>query len=471
MKRFVRLGVVLSLCTAPALVHAQSPWGDDRGGVWRGSFLPETHRTASRFQEEPSAEDHAEESLPSPSDRAGGAAVSGPTATTPYATSPYLMNDPTSGYGVPQSVYGSSVNSFYGDTTGACVDGSCATGQCATGACPIGSPCACSPWFGGIYGLVLTRDDDFDTYLSYESGMPSMPVMKTTDAATEFGGGFETRLGRYLNDCWGVEAVYWGFFPDDEYAVAQNAWYAGDLASAIRYDGLSYHNGTTAGPLVDWYGSPMNPSAMHELQRSFEAHNIEINFIRNPYRRAGCVHFELLAGFRYLNLDDRLRFSSYYANTMYGDDPNDELHHIIDVENHLIGFQIGGRADRYFWNCFGVHIGSKLGIYNNHVQHRQKICGGNGLAYVTATGEDYMIESDKDHVAFVGELFAGVSYDIGPCWRLTGGYRAISACGVGLATSQFPREREFANLVRSGQIDTSDCLLLHGAYFGVEYNW
>jgi hypothetical protein len=319
--------------------------------------------------------------------------------------------------------------------------------------------------------MVLTRDDDFDTYLSYQSGMPSTPVMRTSDAATEYGGGFETRIGRYLNDCWGIEASYWGFFPDDEYALARNDWYAGDLASAIGYDGLSYHNGTAANDVLYWYGSPMNPSAMHELQRSFQAHNVEVNFIRNPYRRAGCVHFELLAGVRYLNLDDRLRFSSYYANTSFGDDPNDELHHIIDVENHLIGFQIGGRADRYFWNCLGVHIGSKLGIYNNHVQHRQKICGGNGLAYVTGTGEDYMIDSSDNNVAFVGELFAGVSYDLGPCWRLTGGYRAITACGVGLSTSQFPRDREFASIVRSGQIDTSDCLLLHGAYFGVEYNW
>ena len=322
-----------------------------------------------------------------------------------------------------------------------------------------------------MYGLYMNRRNNFPTYLSYDSAAAFPPALTTNSTGNHFGGGVETWIGRYLNDCWSVAAGYWGFYPSNQTATALNSYYSGDLSSAILYTGLSYNNGTGPQTLSNYYGTPGNPAEMHQLTRSFQAHNFEVNFIRNPYRNTGgAVHFELLAGVRYLKLDDGMMFSSDLNNTTLGDDPNNELHHIIDVKNHLVGFQIGGRADRYFGSRFGVHLGSKLGIYNNHITHFQRICGGNGNAYITGTTDNYYIDNSADNLAFVGELFAGTSYNF--CnWKLTGGYRAVSACGVALATSQFPREREFVSVSRSGQVNAGDCLLLHGAYFGAEYNW
>ena len=115
--------------------------------------------------------------------------------------------------------------------------------------------------------------------------------------------------------------------------------------------------------------------------------------------------------------------------------------------------------------------GPSSGIYNNRVKQRQRLYGGNGNAYVASSNEDYSFRSSDDDIAFVGEMFAGLSYDINSCWRISGGYRAVAACGVAQSTSQFPRDREFASIVRSGQIDSGDCLVLHGAYLGLEYNW
>ncbi|MCA9149991.1 MAG: BBP7 family outer membrane beta-barrel protein [Planctomycetales bacterium] len=461
MKRILCWGAALTLWAAPALVRAESPWGGaDRD--WNGSFLsPSRHYTARRLDEGPKVPVIDENSLPSPSDTPHGSGL----APTPISNqiSQSLSAYPNNYMNGPITVQdlGGGCNEC-GSTSGDC--------GCNDGMCDVGCGCG-SKWFGGIYGLYMNRRNNFPTYLSYDSAAAFPPALTTNSTGNHFGGGFETWVGRYLNDCWSVAAGYWGFFPSNQTATAYNSYYSGDLSSAILYTGLSYNNGAGAQTLDQYYGVPMNPAAMHVLTRSFQAHNFELNFIRNPYRNVGNVHFELLAGVRYLKLDDGLIFSAD-NNTMLGDDPNNELHHIIDVKNHLVGFQIGGRADRCLGSRCSVHVGSKLGIYNNHITHFQRICGGNGNAYVTGMpSENYYIDRSEDNISFVGELFAGAAYQATCNWRLTGGYRAVSACGVGLATSQFPREREFASVTRSGQVNAGDCLLLHGAYFGAEYNW
>jgi hypothetical protein len=296
--------------------------------------------------------------------------------------------------------------------------------------------------------------------------------LSTADADIEYGGGFETIFGYRLNCCYAIQAGYWGFFPEEQEAYACNDCFAGDLGSALRFYGLRYDNGQGYdGGLLDWYGDYGDPASAHRLRRNFEAHNIEVNLIRNPVRRSGCVHYELLGGVRFLTFDDSFSFATDYANDTFGDDPANELDYVIRAENNLIGFQLGGRMDYYIWHGLALNAGTKLGIYGNHIRHRQYIWGGNGFAYVDGTNELYNVHSSKDDVAFLGELQAGLSYDLGACWRVTGGYRAIIASGVALSTSQIPRENEYASKAAVGRIDSADSLVLHGAYLGVEYNW
>ncbi len=458
MKRFVRLGVVISLCATPTLAEAQSPWGSgDR--AWQGSFLSDqyTTYTARRFQDAPQAPEVDTESLPDPrGDRLGSGLADTPIQAD---SNPPSVSDP----------YGNGPITSYLNGEGATIGSSCSSGTCDV--CLPNCGCKFPGWYGGIYGLYMTRSDSTRTFLSFDSVAPNVALLQTSDALPQNGGGFETRIGHYLSDCWGIEAGYWGFFPDSESASVRHSDLTGDLSSALYFDNLNYHNGVYEDCVRCWYGQPGFSSEMHQVTRSFQAHNIELNLVRNPYRRCGCVHFELLAGVRYLRFDDGLQFSTDSTGTMFGDDPNNELHYDVEIQNNLVGFQIGGRADRYFWDCFGLHIGSKLGIYNNHLRHRQRLYGGNGNAYIAGTNQEYVIDTSDDDIAFLGELFAGASYNLGRCWRLTGGYRAITVCGAGLSTSQIPRDREFANLARAGQIDSGECLLLHGAYFGAEYNW
>ena len=169
----------------------------------------------------------------------------------------------------------------------------------------------------------------------------------SSDADTGYQGGAEVRFGRYLNDCWAIEAGYWGLVPNEDEANVCNACMNVELTSPIRFDNLVYDNGAFIDDVLFWYGVPGDPALRHRLRRKFEAHNIELNLIRNPCRRTGCVHFELLAGIRYLKFDDNFSFATDYTSDAFGDDPANELDYVVDVENYLLGFQVGGRMDYY----------------------------------------------------------------------------------------------------------------------------
>ena len=133
---------------------------------------------------------------------------------------------------------------------------------------------------------------------------------------------------------------------------------------------------------------------------------------------------------------------------------------------------MGGRLDHYLSKRIAVNCGSKFGIFGNRIQHRQSVVSGSGV-YATnvATGEDYRFDVTDNEVSFLGELFAGLTYDISHHWRVSGGYRAVTASDVARSVGNIPRAGEFGSWERVQATNSTDSLLLHGAYLGLEYNW
>ncbi len=503
MKESVRWGLLLTLLVPPFTVHAQTlstiPWPNGQS-VWeRTAQAPGAQYLSYRQADQPEAatvegqsgeaEPLPEPMAPPPPSNNGSAAANGhagplydysqaasPSPVGAYTTGAFCNKCAQGGHGggwlhglfsAHHGDCGACGGEVCSDT--ACADATCTDATCAEAAC---GTCGCGNWFGGVYGLVLTRADDARVPLSYDGANWGHPLLRSSDADTGYQGGAGVRFGRYFNcNTWGVEAGYWGLVPNEAEANVCNACLNVDLTSPIRFDNLVYDNGAFTDDVLLWYGTPSNPAQRHRLRRKFEAHNIELNLIRNPYRRNGCVHFELLAGIRYLKFDDNFSLATDFTSDAFGDDPANELDYVIDVENNLLGFQVGGRMDYYVWGALSVNAGTTFGIYGNHMRHQQFIWGGNGFATVDGTGDVYNVERTADDVAFLGDLFAGVSYDISACWRITCGYRAMVASGVALATSQIPRETEFANMVYAPTLDSNDSLVLHGGYAGLEFNW
>jgi hypothetical protein len=345
-----------------------------------------------------------------------------------------------------------------------CPSGACEPGGCGPGGCPTTGPLATSPWFGGVQALMLQRGDADNRPLAETAGDT---VLSTGDASTDLGAGVDVQLGRYLANGRAIEAIYWGSYPSNQTMTITPADVTGAINTDLAFNRLVYNNGLGTNLVSNWYGGAPGGARFQSIERGFTAHNLELNYLGNPHRRGQPLHYEWLVGARYLNLDDDLNYVSSPTSSVPGANPANELSYLIDVDNHLIGAQLGGRVDYCFTSHprLSAHLGGNMGLYGNRVTQRQRIGGGNGLAISSVTGDPFDLESSETTAAFVGDFLAGLAYQCHTNWRITGGYRATTAAGIATSTGQIPDD-----FTRASVIDADDSLLLHGLYIGGEYN-
>ena len=335
----------------------------------------------------------------------------------------------------------------------------------------IGNQQCGSNWFGGLYGLIFNRDDDNrGVVLGYDDTNLLSPGLSTGMARSENAGGFETRFGRMLGMNSAFEVVYWGIFPEPVTARLITGLIPGNAVSAISFAGLEYDNGSGAQPVDNYFQNTF----MLEVRRDWEVNNVELNFLRLPFTLGGWggkSRLAALAGVRYIKADDYLFFGTDRTGANFGDDPANELAYEVDVKNELVGFQVGGLFD-YAFSCrlFG-HVNSKFGLYGNRMGLCQHVNCATPATVASGpyTGQVYYLNSEKKDMAFVGELDAGLSYALRPCWRVSAGYRVVALSGIALSTSQIPSD--FTDLASAADINNTDSLIMHGAYIGSEFAW
>ena len=403
----------------------------------------------------------------------------------------------------------------------------------------------CPTWFGSTYGLIMTRAGEEDVYLGQSQTFPSSLYLATTDAATDFGGGVEARIGRTFNCCrWGLELGYWGLFPDQDEARVLATAVPGTLQSLHDYTyvwgDFSYGR--------DQFSVITDAPTLISVRREEEFHNFEVNFVsgqlaarsrgsmagrsyhnavgRRAFGSAGyagnyggnyaacgggyaggcganagacvtdpcaggcgqgaCVPSSVAAcqrprlnigwllGVRYFRFNEAMLLGFDSLDTTYGyTDPDTEFFHDIEVENNLLGPQLGLNLDYYLSRCLHLDIGTRFGIYANHVSHYQRAYNATGDAYIPLAAGDvpFNVQSSEDEIAFLGELRAGIGYKIGCHARLALGYRAVSAAGVAIAADQIRDGRESQAVWKIADVDSDGSLLLHGAYGGIDFAW
>jgi hypothetical protein len=405
-------------------------------------------------------------------------------------------------------------------------------------------------WFGGVYGLYMTRDDgefrrltaQFDTPAG---GYPYYPTADVTVLSTEnvdhdYREGVEIRFGSTLStgswmhdDCNGYGYGY-GTGCDTSCATNDFAWEVGywildddlntdQIVDAIPTDtdrmygmknfaGLEY-NGEPVNlwydyqvPVEDPTGAPPWGSGVlvrvlaQRVRSNFQAQNLELNLLRLPVYcgsscgngscNSGCESYGAdcapacgtpfsimtLCGVRYTRLDDDFQYATMWAiddgtGTLTPPaytpwDGDGELYYDVNVDNQLVGFQLGANMNycvscncNLFWN-------SSFGLYNNHISSYQRVYGALGNATWVGSGEDAAVRSNKDDVAFMGEMMLGGSYDFTCNWRGVLAYRAIAISGVALSTDQIPED--FSNEAQVALIDSNGSLIIHGVQAGVE---
>lgn len=383
---------------------------------------------------------------------------------------PLPRNNPAPGYSNNNN-YSNEIGSLNSYDNNAYNSGSCS--DCGDFDCSCN--CYCPTWFGYAGVLTMDRNPGSEVWLSNDAGDLGAQIIGTHDAGLDWSSGYEIRLGRHFGcNNWAWELVYWGVQKDSEFSVIDDAL-TGSLDTPLdaNFQGLSYNDGGGVQNLTAYF----NDAEIHRLRRSYEFYNAELNFFQDPnfYNSygSGCnFRLGMVAGLRHIKFKDGMIFSTDITDQVFDGDPT-ELHYDVDAENNLYGAQLGfiGQVDH---RRIGFYGGTKFGLYGNNINHRSRIFGTQGNAFINNgsspnNGEDFNISSSKTDISFVGELDFGARVRVSRCFSFKGGYRAVAITGVALSTDQVPQNFEDLQLVSS--IQSSGQVVLHGAYFGGEFIW
>jgi len=170
-----------------------------------------------------------------------------------------------------------------------------------------------------------------------------------------------------------------------------------------------------------------------------------------------------LAGFRWVEWDDRMNIDYTYANP----DPYGAGNLDAHTGNNLYGGQIG--ADMRLWNTEGiVRVDgiTKAGVFYNHAAYQRSSAS---FAYPDGSSDlAGSVNATDETVSFMGEvgLNASVSITRWLAWRA--GYSVFWLSGVATAPQQFAASDLAAS---TGSVNTNGSVLLHGVTTGLEARW
>lgn len=188
-----------------------------------------------------------------------------------------------------------------------------------------------------------------------------------------------------------------------------------------------------------------NPAA-YNMDYDSQLSSFEMNL-----RQDLCGRFGVLAGLRYINLQEDLLISSQLGAVVTLD------HLDIDTNNHLFGAQLGTNV--CLWSCRSLRFDAivKCGFYLNDasVTTRSSLIG----QPLTASSNPF---------AVAGEAGLYGTYCINDCWSIRAGYQVLGFHGIALA----PEQLGVANLATDTTgINTAGSAVYGGGTVGVQYTW
>ncbi|MEN6407237.1 MAG: hypothetical protein ABFC77_12295 [Thermoguttaceae bacterium] len=391
---------------------------------------------------------------------------------TPYAASPMAPMSPSprmnpapqpNGYGSPASQ--SPCNGAYRGTVNSFEQAAC--GPCSSGCDNLCGPGCYCPWYAGVSALALTRLDGRRIWTAYDDhdethqlGPSQFPM------SWEFGG--EVRFGRRFCGCdctpWALEARYWTFnaFSGNQDIEASDLP-AGHTINSIF--GLNYLNFNGEGYEHWFYGADAIT-----LKRRNECHNVEINLVREQLAVACNSPWDIgwLVGVRYFRFDEELTYGSL-AGGYDRNNPANWAYIGDDVTNNLIGVQVGFDIAYNVCEKVRIFLSPEVGVYDNYIQGRFRVETGDGIPGGSVFYGDYPVSSNRNGLAMLAQIDLGVEWQFARNWSFRGGYRIVGVTGVALADDQFPQY--IVDKPEVENIQHYDSLVLHGAFFGLTYNF
>jgi hypothetical protein len=184
---------------------------------------------------------------------------------------------------------------------------------------------------------------------------------------------------------------------------------------------------------------------------SSELTNLELNVRRRLDR---LPRVSLMAGFRYVELDERLDAALVGTVTTFVYETN--------VQNRLYGFQVGGDLDLLACRSLCVRGFAKAGIFGNAGANSGGVGVIGQLPTATVLDRGY-------RTSFVGETGLSARYCFGHGLALRADYRVMWIDGVCLASDQLAAT-SYLPLPGSG-VDTTGGAFYHGLFLGFDWSF
>jgi len=290
--------------------------------------------------------------------------------------------------------------------------------------------------------LAFQRDNEAAARSLVNDSVTGDTLLATGDlaAATAIGG--RLFVGERSTDGWGREAGYFGVYgmtAADRLAGDANLVMAGPISSQI----LPFGDGDS---VRSTWVSTINSA-------EFNAFLTRIN---------GDSFFDLLAGFRYLSLEEQAAMTFTCCST--GPTPPLTSSYAVQSSNNLFGGQIGTRGRRS-WDRWAVEGWAKAGVFGNvESQSQGALVDPSGVGTVVRTARG----SRATETAFVGDINASLIYRLTSVWGIRAGYNLIWIDGVALAPDQW----DFGTQTNAGtSLVGGGGVFLSGANLGLEARW
>jgi hypothetical protein len=183
----------------------------------------------------------------------------------------------------------------------------------------------------------------------------------------------------------------------------------------------------------------------------------------------GRFQMTALAGVRFFRFDEGLTWGQFAdpANpALPGGAPTEAIVN-ANVQNNLVGFQIGAYMNYQVCDRFSVFAVPKIGIYGNHIEGHNSMALSDGtVATFDNNGDALNFHNSTNVFSVLGSLDAGFTWAVTPVWSVVGGYRVVAVSGMALGDNQIPQF--FADEAGWKEIKTNGNLILHGAFAGIE---
>lgn len=224
-----------------------------------------------------------------------------------------------------------------------------------------------------------------------------------------------------------------------------------DFGIGVRF--ISVNDWTASRSVTGLTNAAINTNPVQNLTSSnvhgaysSELESFEVN-LRKTY--SPCV--TLLAGFRYIDLDEQLDFH------FYGGSSPDLFWR---TNNNLYGFQLGAEAVLHQSCKWQIDGFGKFGIFANDASV-------NSQTIIPNNPNDTNGGTDDDHTAYFAELGINGSYQLSDCWSVGAGYRVMWLDGVLEAANQVPVT---SNTAATLSHDYSS-VFYHGATASLQARW